>query len=295
VPDHGLTLALKPGSQAMFNFMSLSAPFVIGPTTPKLYWFDPQTMKPLIESPGHLRALEAMVDLIQFGPREMLTWNHGAGWDHFLSGRAALAITWGDLGALAQQDGSKVKGKIGTAELPGTDEYYDIAQGQWVKTEELNRVGNTNGASWSGVISRFSKVPEATYFLLALMATKEKSEIYAARGWDGVDPGRYSHFLPPEGTGRIETYLKANWDEADIRDYLKAFFDTFNNKRQLPYLRSPGAFNYWLALDLHLGEALGGQLSPQAALRATAVDFEEITLRLGRDRQAQVYRASLGF
>jgi multiple sugar transport system substrate-binding protein len=295
VPDHGLTLALKPGSQAMFNFMSLSAPFVIGPSNAKLYWFDPQTMKPLVESPGHVRALEVLVDLAQFGPREMLTWNHGAGWDHFLAGRAALAITWGDLGALAQQDGSKVKGNVGTAQLPGTDQHYSIAQRQWVKSEQLNRVGNTNGASWAGVISKYSKVPEAAYYLLALLATKEKSEVYAARGWDGVDPGRYSHFLPPDGTGRIEIYLKAGWHEADIRDYLKAFFDTFNNPQQLPYLRIPGAFNYWLALDLHLGEALSGQLSPEAALRATAVDFEEITIRLGRERQRQVYRDSLGF
>jgi multiple sugar transport system substrate-binding protein len=145
------------------------------------------------------------------------------------------------------------------------------------------------------VISKYSKAPEATYYFLALMAAKEKSEVYAARGWDGVDPGRYSHFLPPDGTGRIETYSKAGWDEADVRDYLKAFFDTFSNPQQLPYLRIPGAFNYWLALDLHLGEALSGQLSPEAALRATAVDFEEITLRLGRNQQGEAYRASLGF
>ena len=93
-PDHGIVLALKPGSQGMFNFMSLSASFVIGPTNARLYWFDPQTMQPLIESPGHLRALELFVDLVKFGPREMLTWDHGRGWDHFLAGRAAFALTW---------------------------------------------------------------------------------------------------------------------------------------------------------------------------------------------------------
>jgi multiple sugar transport system substrate-binding protein len=98
-PDHGIVLALKPGSQGMFNYMSLSASFVIGPSNDRLYWFDPQTMKPLIESPGHLRALETFVELVKFGPREMLGWDHGRGWDHFLSGRAAFALTWGDLGA----------------------------------------------------------------------------------------------------------------------------------------------------------------------------------------------------
>ncbi|HEY9064371.1 MAG TPA: extracellular solute-binding protein [Burkholderiaceae bacterium] len=294
-PDHGIVLALKPGSQGMFNYMTLSASFVIGPANERLYWFDPQTMKPLIDSPGHVRALETFVELVKFGPREMLTWDHGRGWDHFLAGRAAFALTWGDLGALAQQPGSQVKGKVGAAAPPGTHEYYDVAQGRWLKTEALNQVGNTTGASWAGVISKYSKAPEATYFLLALLATKEKSQVYAARGWDGIDPGRRFHFLPPEGTGSLEPYLRANWDEADARDYLSAFQRMFVNKLQLPYLRIPGAYSYWLALDLRLMEAAGGQMSPAAALKAAAVDFEEITIRLGRERQRESYRTSLGF
>jgi len=294
VADHGLTMALKAGNQAMFHFMSLSAPFVIGPANPKLYWFDPQTMKPLLESPGHLRALGVLVDLVQFGPREMIAWELGKSWDHFLAGRAALAFTWGDLGALAQQEGSQVKGKVGAAPLPGSREYYSIAQGKWVKTEQINRVGNTTGGSWAGVISSYSKAPEATYYLLALMATREKSKVYAARGWDGVDLGRSYHFLPPDGSASIGDYLKAGWDEADIRAYSHAYFDSFSNKQQFPYLRVTGAFAYWQALDLHLAEAAAGHTTPEAALAATAVDFEEITIRLGRERQRRAYRASLG-
>ena len=295
VPDHGLSLPLTIARQGMFHFMSLSAPFVIGPNNPKLYWFDPQTMKPLIESPGHVQALKVLVDLVKFGPKEMLAWDLGKSWDYFLAGRAALTFSWGDLGALAQQEGSKVKGKVGAAQLPGTNEYYNIAQHKWTKTAQSNIVGNTTGGSWAGVISKYSKAPEATYYLLALMATKEKSQVYAARGWDGIDPGRTYHFLPPDGTGQIEIYLKAGWNEADIRDFSKACFDNFSNKLQFPYLRIPGAYNYWQALDLHLVEATSGRISPEAALKATAIDFEEITIRLGRERQRHAYRVSLGF
>ena len=71
--------------------------------------------------------------------------------------------------------------------------------------------------------------------------------------------------------------------------------ENFSNKLQFPYLRIPGAFSYWQALDVHLAEAAAGQLTPEAALKAAAVDFEEITLRLGRDRQRRAYRASLPF
>jgi multiple sugar transport system substrate-binding protein len=293
VADHGLALSLGLGSQAMFHFLSLSAPFVIGPANHRLYWFDPQTMEPLIESPGHVRALETLAGLVKFGPREMLNWDLGKTWDYFLAGRAALTFSWADLGALAQQPGSAVRGKVGVATMPGTTEYYSIAKRQWVKADAINRVGNTIGGSWAGVISRSSKAPEAAYYFLALMATREKSLVYAARGWDGIDPGRRFHFLPPAGTGSIEHYLDLGWDAADIGDFLGAYAQTFGNPLQFPYLRVPGAFSYCQAIDVHLQEAASGQLPAAAALKAMAIDFEEITLRMGRDKQKRSYRASL--
>ena len=102
------------------------------------------------------------------------------------------------------------------------------------------------------------------------------------------------HFLPPDGTADVQTYLRAGWNEADVRPYLHAYFENFSNPQQFPYLRIPGAFGYWQALDVHLAEAVAGQSSPEAALRATAVDFEEITIRLKREKQLRSYRTSLG-
>ena len=159
------------------------------------------------------------------------------------------------------------------------------------KTAQSNLVGNTTGGSWAGVISKYS---EATYYLSALMKTRATSLVYAGRPWDGIDLGRTYHFLPPDGSGQLETYLKAGWNEAGIRDYSRAYFENFSNKLQLPYLRIPGAYSYWQALDVHLAEAVAGQLSPEAALKAAAVDFEEITIRLGREQQRRSYRTSLG-
>jgi len=294
-PDNGLTMHLKVGGQGMFHFISFSAPFVIGPENPDLYWFDPVTMQPYLNSPGHIRALETMVDLVQFGPKEMTQWDLGQSWDHFLRGEAALTFTFGDLGALAQQEGSAIKGQIGTAHLPGTNAYYNIQTEQWVRTETPNFAGNTTGGSWAGVISKFSDAPEVTYFLLALMASKEKSLIYAARGWDGIDPGRFSHFLPPNGTANLDDYLAAGWNADDVQLYTEAYFANFNNPLQIPYLRIPGTFGYLTALDIHLYEAVQGQLTAEQALNETVLDFEELTNRLGRDSQTAVYRASLGF
>jgi multiple sugar transport system substrate-binding protein len=38
---------------------------------------------------------------------------------------------------------------------------------------------------------------------------------------------------------------------------------------------------------------VSGQLSAAAALKAMAIDFDEITLRMGREKQKRSYRASL--
>ncbi len=293
-PDDGLTLHLKVGGQGMFHFMSFAAPFVIGPENPTNFWFNAEDMTPLMDSPGHLRAMETLIDLVQFGPEAMMGWSLGESWDHFLRGQAALTFTWGDLGALAQQEGSQVLGKTGAAVMPGTMEYYNVNTGEWVQTDEPNVVGNTTGGSWAGVISKFSDAPEATYYLLALMATKEKSTVYAQRGWDGVDPGRFFHYLPPDGTADLQAYLDAGWDEADVKDYTKAYFDNFGAELQFPYLRIPGTFEYWTSLDIHLSEAATGQVTPEEALQATAADFEQITDRLGREQQLEIYRTSLG-
>lgn len=293
-PDDGLTMHLKVGGQGMFHFMSFSAPFVIGPDNPKLYWFDPETMEPLMDSPGHQRAMETLIDLIQFGPEAMMGWSLGESWDHFLRGQAALTFTWGDLGALAQQEGSQVKGKTGSAPMPGTTEYYDITSGQWKQVEGVNKVGNTTGGSWAGVISKFSDTPDCAYFLLALMAHPEKSKVYAYRGWDGVDPGRFSHYLPPYGTNTIDGYVAAGWDPGDAESYTNAYYENFGSELMFPYLRIPGTFEYWTALDIHLSEAATGQKSAAEALQATVDDFNAITDRLGRDLQREIYVKSLG-
>lgn len=298
-PDSGVVLHLKVGQQGMFHFMSFSAPFVIGPENPNLYWFNPDDMTPLLNSEGHLAALNKLIEITKFGPEAMFGWTLPEGWSYFLAGRAAMTFTWGDLGALAQEtpEGggqSTVQGMTGAGPIPGTNGYFNPATNAMVETTEPNMVGNTTGGSWAGVISKASKAPEATYYLLALMATRPKSIVYAYRGWDGVDPGRTYHFLPPNGDNSVEGYEEAGWSGADAEAYTNAYFENFGAELQFPYLRIPGTFEYWQALDIRLSEAVTGQSTPEDALNAAVADFEGITDRLGRETQLEQYRTSLG-
>ncbi|CAN5790030.1 extracellular solute-binding protein [soil metagenome] len=294
----GISMHLKVGGQGMFHYMSLSAPYVIGPENPTLYWFDPETMEPLVQSAGHVEAAEMIKKLFELGPEAQAGWALGEAWDHFLQGNAVFTFSWGDVLPLAVEQDSPVNGNVGTAQLPGTMAYTNPLTGDRYETSEPNLVGNTTGGSWAGVIMSGSEYPEAVYYFLAIMATEEKQKFYAARGSDGVDPGRISQ-MPPEavegGLGSVDDYISQGFAEADALEYTRAYYDTFQNPNQLPYLRIPGTFEYWTALDIRLSEFVTGQVdSAEDAMAALAQDFADINDRLGIDEQLEVYRASLG-
>jgi multiple sugar transport system substrate-binding protein len=102
-------------------------------------------MKPLINSEGHLRALEDYVKFLPSGPKQQIDWTLDQGWDVFLAGHAVLEPTWGDLPTIAQDRArSKVQGRVGATAIPGTTEAFNPLTDQWEKSP-LNVVGNTNG------------------------------------------------------------------------------------------------------------------------------------------------------
>lgn len=294
-PISGVSLHLKVGGQGMFHYASLSAPYVIGPNNTNLYWFDPDTMNPLVGSAGHVQAANILKELFGLGPEAMASWALGEAWDYFLKGNAVFTYSWGDVTPLAIEQGQPTVGLLGCAQLPGTMAYTNPLTGEEFPVEAPNIVGNTTGGSWSGVVMAGSDVPDLAYYLLALLATEPKQRFFAARGTDGVDPGRAYQIPEPYGTGNIDDYVALGWDPQDAEEYCKAYFDTFSNTLQLPYLRIPGSERYWAALDIRLSEFWTDQVATaEEALANVAADWDEVTDGLDRDLQMSSYRVSLG-
>jgi multiple sugar transport system substrate-binding protein len=296
-PGSGVSMHLKVGGQGMFHYMSLSAPFIIGPENASLYWFNPEDMTPLVQSAGHVKAMQAYLDLAATGPEAQLGWALGEAWDYFLNGNAIFTFSWGDVLPLAIEQQKPTRGKIGTAHLPGTMEYTNALTGEAFATTEVNLVGNTTGGSWAPVVMKATEFPEACYYFFAMLATEAKQKFYAGRGSDGVDPGRWSQ-MPPEavegGTGSVEDYTSQGFTAEEAVEYCKAYYENFNNPNQLPYLRIPGTPEYWSAMDIRLSEAVSGGQAPEEACAAMAADFESITDARGRDLQLESYKRSLG-
>lgn len=307
-PDDGISLHLKGGGFGFFHFMSLAAPFSITPATgddPRavtpdhnVFWFDPETMEPLINEPGNVAALEYLNQLMATGSPSQISWDLSEAWNDFLSGNAVATYSFGDIGSLSQDPGaSKIQGLLGAAHIPCSETWYDREKGDFVTdAEHPNCVGNMSGGSWHGVISSFSEEPELAYYLLSMMATQPISFWNVVYGWTGVDPGSRQHLLPPDGTATIEDFVAAGFNPDDARAYNAAYaYNLFNFPISQQILRIPGAPAYWEILDTHLAEAASGQATPQEALDQVAEEWNRETDDLGRDEQLEIYRSSIGY
>ena len=291
--DWGISLHAKPNEQGFFHFLTLAAPYVVSPKN-KYFYFNPDDMKPLINSEGHLRALEEYVKFLPNGPEEQIGWTLEQGWNVFLSGHAVMEPTWGDLPTLAQDRArSSVQGRVGATIIPGTTEAFNPLTNQWEKTS-LNTVGNTNGGSWHCVISRLSKQKEAAYDFLAFMANKKNAFFNVVTGWTGVQPAMKYEYFPPVGTGNVEEWVNQGWDKADAIAYLNAYYANLVLPEQEIYLRIPGAADYWHELDVRISSVLAGKTKPKEALDDIYQAWEQITDRYGRESQKKLYAESYG-
>ncbi|HOQ50504.1 MAG TPA: extracellular solute-binding protein [Candidatus Atribacteria bacterium] len=305
--DFGITMHLKVGEQGFFNYIALAGSFVCMPAPGddpakitryhNVFWFDPETMEPLINTPGHVKALEMLTELTKAGPSAMVGWGLGEAWDVFLRGNAAMCFTFGDVGTLSQDPRvSVVQGKLGVAPIPGSKEVYDLENEQWITLEEPNLVGNKCGASWHGVISSYAEDPDMIAHFLSWQATPEINHWNVAWGWTGIDPGTTYDFLEPAGKAKIEDYTITGYDAEDITQFLDAYYTLwFEYPRSVPYLRIAGAADYIESLDIHMSEALTGQATPQEAWNRAAQDWNRITDQLGREEQKELYKEAIGY
>jgi len=289
--DWGISLHAKVNEQGFFHFLTLAAPYVVSPNN-RYFYFNPDDMKPLINSEGHLRALEDYVKFLANGPKEQIDWMLPQGWTPFLTGHAVMEPTWGDLPTLAQDRArSRVQGRVGATLIPGTTDAFNPITGQRDKFP-LNVVGNTNGGSWHCVISRLSKQKEATYDFLAFMANKKNAFFNSANGWTGVQPGMKYEYFPPIGTATFNEWAKEGWDKGDATAFLDAYYKNLVLPEQQIYLRIPGAAEYWHEVDIRVSSVLTGETKPKAALDDIYQTWEQITEHYGRENQKKLYAES---
>jgi multiple sugar transport system substrate-binding protein len=305
-PDYGF-ITLFSGVELGMWFLSIAGAYVEqpGPTVDRYHnvvLFDPETMEPRVKSPGFKRALEMFKELYKCAPKASISWGLTEQWDLFMRGRVALTMNCGDLATLSQDPNrSIVRGKLLCAPVPGSYEVWDYETNQWKKLDRVNRIGNIHGASWHGVISKFSKNKDVVYHLFAYLATKEIKQPITLMGWTGIDPGMIYDF-PPEassgyGTGDLGEFVeKGGVDREDILQSLSAYWKNYYEMDAwIPYNRLPGASEMLNSFEIHIGEYLADLKTADETLEAIYNDLNRIVDSRGREEMKQWYHEAIGY
>lgn len=286
----GVMESMARKTQTFWTALARMVPYVSQGEGWELF-FDPEDMTPLINSPGHVRALEDMVGIVEYGPSDVLEFDVGDIRAQFPQGAAALALDWASIGMIPPDRSNQEL--IGFQQIPGSEEVYDHESGEWTQADEGTRVPFMAANGWGAAIPAASENQAAALDLISFLTSTENSvELVSMRDNEeaavGYQPFRQSHF------DNLEAWEESGWERDVAEAYLQETYDSLTADFVQPDLRIPGAFEYLDALDAGVTAALAGQSSPQEALDEVAEQWDEITERLGRDEQLDLYRASLG-
>jgi ABC-type glycerol-3-phosphate transport system substrate-binding protein len=268
--------------------------------------FQLETMEPLIDGPPFVRALEEQVEALGKTAAEHLRADPGDVRRAFWAGRCGMAITWP---SSAQRDarptpsenpkGSPTDGKdakaegreirLSLAELPGSTEVYNIASQAWEtrRVDEDARVPLLGVAGRLGVVTTRCAWSDAAFRLLAWLSGQPSSRAAAAFS-PATTLFRQSDLRFPQ------VWTEANFPPALAAQYALLTQQTLSREQAMFALRIPGRAEYLAALDEAVQQAVLGRQKPLDALRQVKLRWQEITSRLGLDRQREAYRRSLG-
>ena len=230
-------------------------------------FFDEETMKATINSEVGVNVFKAMIEENKFMPPGVEQWGFIEAFNAFLAGDIAMTISWPPVGRWAAGYGkgtealnwipeTKVADKIGYALPPGG-------------APEL-AVGFSLGVA-SG-----SQHKEAAYLFAQWMNSEEISIQRVQLPFALRDPFRTSHFSNPE--------YRARWSNAaDYLDTLKAGAET-----GLLDLSLVQTDRYEEGIRQAISRLWAGD-DPQEILDDLAESWDELTERIGVDRQRRVY------
>ncbi|NUB45269.1 extracellular solute-binding protein [Fertoebacter nigrum] len=291
---HGYLDPLKGWGGFGFYFLESRATAYAKHPDNKAWLFDPETMKPYVNNPAFVRAIQDVMDVMDTQPADQINADPGTtAFQQFLAGTGSGISWWGDVGSSARtSDGSVVGDVVGFSILPGSDDVYNNVTGAWdTLPSGPNYAPNMAYIGWGVyVMARVDsdeKRKKAAWSAAAHLGGKDLS-LWTAAYPSGFQPYRNSHF-------QYEEWETAGYDRAFVEDYLGSNADSYNHPNAAIEPRIPGIFQYYSVAEDELAKGFAGQYaSAQETADAIAAAWEKITDQIGRDSQIALYKASLG-
>jgi len=301
-PDFGSCISKKRNAQAYWWITSISAAYIQSTGTSQGAFFDPRTMKPLVNNEAFAAALKFYQDSTQYGPPNEINLDVGDTRKLFISGQCALTLDWGDIGTLAiDPTESKVNDKVGAVILPGSTRVLDRDSGKLVACSSQTCPHAINGINhapfaafggWSGGINAHAnaKVKEAAYAFFSYMSQPAQSNVDVTIGRTGFNPYRISQFKD------LSVWTKAGMSVPAAKNYLGAIEASLNSPNMVLDLRIPQNQRYQqVVLDTALARFLAGELDIAQTMKNIEDGWNELNSELGTEKQLTAYRSSLSW
>ena len=292
-PAYGYLDAPKGWGGFGFYFLGSRATAYAKHPADKAWLFDADTMKPRINNPAWVRAIQDVIDALPSEPADQLNADPGnTGFQQFLAGTGSMLSWWGDIGSSAKTSDSSVIGdKVGFSILPGSDDVYNAKTGKWeVLPTGPNYAPNMAYLGWGVyVMARVdadAKKKKAAWSAAAHIGGKDIA-LWTAAYPSGFQCYRNSQF-------NIDEWVAAGYDKAFIKNYLDSQSGSYNHPNSAIEPRIPGIFQYYSVAEDELAKIFAGKMDAQKGADAIAAAWEKITDQIGRDKQIALYKASLG-
>ncbi|MEH2272975.1 MAG: extracellular solute-binding protein [Nostoc sp.] len=299
--DYGSCISKRAHENSTSMLISIATPFLQSQGTVQGAFFDPDTMKPLVNNPAFAKALDIYKKTMDYGVPQDENLGGSKARELFITGRCALTIDWGDVGPLAiDLSVSKVMDKVGAVITPGTTQVLDRKTNKLVACDKftcpyaidgVNHAPYAANVGWTGVIHAkvAPRVQDAAYAFLSYMSQPTQSNVDVTIGTTGFNPYRISQFE------NSDPWIKAGLSSEAANNYLGAIGVSLNSPNIVLNLSIPHNQEYQFeVLDTAVSDFLANKLTTEKTMQQIEQGWEQITNKVGRESQRAAYRASLG-
>ena len=292
-PAYGYLDVQKGWGGFGFYFLgSIATAYAKHPDSPA-FLFEPETMKPMVNNPAWVRAIQDVLDRRDCQPPDQINADPGVtGFSQFLAGTGSMVSWWGDVGSNANtSDESLVQGNVGFDILPGSDDVYNWKTGKWeTLSSGPNYAPNMAYIGWGlycmKTVDMDTTKRKAAWSACAHIGGKDLS-LWMSMYPSGFQPYRNSHF-------NIDEWVGAGYPNAFASDYLASEADSYNHPNAAIEPRIPGIFQYYSIAEDELSKIYAGEYDAQTGADNIAAASDKITDQIGRENQIKLYKASLG-
>jgi multiple sugar transport system substrate-binding protein len=268
-------------------FIKRAAPYAKHPQVKGGFYFDLETMEPLVNTPGWVEALKDFVAAQNLYPKGGQTMSFFDTIKSFGRGNVVFSDSWDDPFVEAMQADNPLRTKVAAALSPGAHKVWNRKTLQWDDFPEINYAPYIV-YGWTSGVAKSCQHKDAAFDFLGYYANPKNHRADLFIGRYGMNPFRESDL-------DINLWIAGGWDPQVARSYVEMLQRQSQSTNRVLDLRIHRGQEYVYILSVGVYRAITGRDTPQAALNEVARRWKLLTERVGIDKQREAYHHVVQF